>query len=442
MQTNGLLKRCIVFVTGLFIMAFGVALSIKANLGTSPISSVPFIYSLGFPFSMGIITIIMHIVMILLQVIILQKAYKPIQLLQLVVALIFGYFTDLTLFLVKANVCPTNYFYQWILCILSIFTIAFGIFIEVKAKVTYLAGEGLVLAISKAFHLEFGKTKVWFDCSLVSIAIVSSFIFLKDLHGIREGTVASAVFVGLTVRFFNKKLGFVDRILSTPVLITNKTEQLEPNKHPMIITIGREYGSGGHQIGEIIAKELGFKFYDSKLIELSAKESGFTADYIKEHEQKLTSQLVLELYQQNYAYINEEIPPLDSLFMIQSKIIRDISNRESSVIVGRCADFVLKGNKNCFSIFIHADKDVRIKRIINEYGIPAEKAIEIIKQKDKERSNYCKYYTHKNWGKVNNYTLAIDSSVLGIDNSARLIIDVLRNYWTLKSKNRELSKSV
>ncbi len=220
MEIKGLLKRSIIFIAGLFVMAFGVALSVKANLGTSPISSVPYVYSLSFPLSMGITTIIMHLVMVLLQIVILRKAYKAIQLLQLVVALIFGYFTDLTLFLVRANEYATNYFYQWFLCIVSVIFIAFGIFLEVKANVTYLAGEGLVLAISKAFHIEFGKVKVGFDCALVTIAIVSSFIFLKDLKGIREGTVASAILVGLTVRFFNKNLRFVDKILSTPLLET------------------------------------------------------------------------------------------------------------------------------------------------------------------------------------------------------------------------------
>ena len=436
MDTSGLLKRSIVFVIGLFVMAFGVALSIKANLGTSPISSVPFVYSLSFPLSMGLITIIMHVVMVLLQVAILRKDYQPIQLLQLVVALIFGYFTDLTLHLIKANEYASNYVYQWFLCILSVIIIAFGIFLEVKARVTYLAGEGLVLAISKVFHVEFGKIKVAFDSSLVTIAILSSFIFLKDLEGIREGTVVSAILVGLTVRFFNKKLVIIDKLLATDLLKTKQAEPIKIEKQPIIISIGREYGSGGHQIGEIIAKELGYNFYDSKLIDLSAQESGFKADYVKEHEQKLTNQLLLELYQQNYAYVNDEMPPLDSLFMIQSKIIRDISKQESAVIVGRCADYILKGNKNCFSIFIHADKETRLKRVIDEYGISPEKAIEAIRQKDKERSNYCKHYTHKNWREASNYDLSINSSIVGINNSAHLIIDALSKFGIKKNKSK------
>lgn len=426
MESEGLLKRSIVFVAGLFIMAFGVALSIKANLGTSPISSVPFVYSLGFPLSMGIITIIMHVAMVLLQVLLLRKAFRPIQLLQLVVALVFGYFTDLTLFLVKSHEYATNYFVQWVLCLASVVIIAFGIFLEVKAKVTYLAGEGLSLAIAKIFNIEFGKIKVGFDCSLVTIAIISSFVFLKDLEGVREGTVASAILVGIMVRVFNKKLGGIDKFLFPSLRKTTELQPMESEKQPIVITIGREYGSGGHQIGEMIAKELGFVFYDSALIELSAKESGFTPEYVKEHEQKLTSQLLLELYQQNYVYVSDEMPPLDSLFMIQSKIVRGISSKESCVIVGRCADFILKGHQHYFSVFIHANQETRMQRAVEEYGIAPEKALESINQKDKERSNYCKFYTHKNWGEARNYDLCIDSSLLGIDNSAHLIIDVLK----------------
>jgi len=423
MRKDGFL-RCTVLVIGLFVMALGVALSVKANLGTSPVSCVPYVYSLGFPLSMGLISIIVNVIIILLQIALLRKDYQLMQLIQLPVALIFGFFIDFAMFL-ESGIQTSNYLLQWAFCLLSCAIIAFGVFLEVKANVTYLAGEGLALAISKAFHKEFGKAKVGVDGALVVIGIISSFVLLHKLEGIREGTIAAALLVGTIARFYSKKIKFVDILLGNnekkePEMQVNTAD--DGNK--IIITIAREYGSGGHEIGEIIAKKLGISFYDTKLIDLSAAEGGLTPEYVKEHEQKLTNSLLFDLYEQNYAYVNEEMPPLDTLFMVQSKVIRDICKKESCVIVGRCADYVLKGNSNCFNTFVHADKKYRIQRIINE-GIDPGMAEKELERKDRDRANYCKHYTHGIWGMATNYNLTVDSSSFGPEVSATLIIDAL-----------------
>lgn len=431
MKKDKLLKRCIVLVIGLFIMAIGVALSIKANLGTSPVSCVPYVYSLGFPMTVGLLSIIVNVLMILLQIVLLRKDYQLIQLVQLPVALIFGFFIDFAMFLLS-GLQSSNYIYQWILCLLSCVIIAFGVFLEVKANVTYLAGEGLSIAISKAFHKEFGKAKVGVDASLVIIGVVSSFILLHRLEGIREGTIAAALLVGTIARFYNKNFKFIDSLVSIEKKEAGEQVSTSGQEKRVIITIAREFGSGGHEIGEIIAKELGISFYDTKLIDLSAAESGLTSEYVKEHEQKLANSLLFDLYEQNYAYVNEEMPPLDTLFMIQSKIIRDISEKESCVIVGRCADYVLKSNPNCFNTFIHADKKYRIERIIKEYGIAPDMAEKELERKDRDRTNYCKHYTHRIWEMASNYNLAVDSSLFGPEKSAMLIIEALHKHLEKK----------
>ena len=424
MKKDKLLKRCIVLVIGLFIMAIGVALSIKANLGTSPVSCVPYVYSLAFPMTVGLLSIIVNVLMILLQIVLLRKEYQLIQLVQLPVALVFGFFIDFAMFLLS-GLQPSNYIYQWTLCLLSCVIIAFGVFLEVKANVTYLAGEGLSIAISKAFNKEFGKAKVGIDASLVIIGVASSFILLHRLEGIREGTIAAALLVGTIARFYNKNFKFIDSLVCIDKKEVSEQVSTVSQEKKIVITIAREFGSGGHEIGEIIAKELGISFYDTKLIDLSAAESGLTPEYVKEHEQKLANNLLFDLYEQNYAYVNEEMPPLDTLFMVQSKVIRDICEKESCVIVGRCADYVLKNNPDCFNIFIHADKKFRIERIIKEYGIAADMAEKELERKDRDRTNYCKHYTHRIWGMASNYNLTIDSSIFGPKKSAALIIDAL-----------------
>lgn len=199
------IKRYLILCAGLFVMSIGVAFSIKANLGTSPISSVPYVVSLITPLTVGTATIIMHCVFILLQILILRKRYEPIQLLQLPVALIFGTLTDFSVWLLR-GVTYSSYPVQWVLCAIGIIFVAFGVSLEVAANVVTVAGEGLVLAICKAFPVKFGNMKVCFDVTLVIIAVLIGFISSGKLLGVREGTIAAAIFVGTLSKVFLKFL--------------------------------------------------------------------------------------------------------------------------------------------------------------------------------------------------------------------------------------------
>jgi uncharacterized membrane protein YczE len=181
---------------GLFVMSSGVAFSIKANLGTSPISSVPYVISLIAPITVGEATIVMHCVFILLQVLILGKRYQFIQLMQLPVAFIFGFMTDFAVWLL-GGVSYSSYPMQWFLCAMGIVMVAVGVSMEVTANVVTLAGEGLVLAICKVVPVKFGDMKMCFDGILVGSAVLIGITAKGTLLGVREGTVAAAVFVGL-----------------------------------------------------------------------------------------------------------------------------------------------------------------------------------------------------------------------------------------------------
>ncbi len=202
-----LAKRYLFFVVGLIIMAFGIAFSINAALGTSPISSLPYVTSLILPLTVGQMTILMHVTFITLQTLILKKEYNKVQLLQLPVAIVFGFMTDVALWCMK-DVIPQNYFMQWVLCIIGILLVGLGVAVEVTAGVVILAGEGLILAICKAYNKNFAKMKIIFDTSLVVISVVLSLVFLHSLQGVREGTIVAALFVGVVVKllkpFMNK----------------------------------------------------------------------------------------------------------------------------------------------------------------------------------------------------------------------------------------------
>ena len=209
-----LLKRCLLLVTGLVIMAFGVAFSIQAGLGTSPISSLPYVLSLFAPFTVGTATIALHVTLILLQILVLRRRYDPVQLLQLPVALVFGILTDFSVWVLQA-LTPTTYLVQWIFCVVGILLVGIGVSFEVTADVVTLAGEGMVLALCKAFSLKFANTKVGFDVTLVTLSSILSLLFLGHLAGVREGTVAAAIFVGLTAKQVNRPMqAFARRYLA------------------------------------------------------------------------------------------------------------------------------------------------------------------------------------------------------------------------------------
>ena len=184
---------------GLVIMAFGVAFSIRAGLGTSPISSLPYVVDLISPLTVGTATICMHVVFIALQILLLRRRYDPVQLMQLPVALVFGVLTDLAVWVIR-DVGSEWYAGRWGLCLAGIFLVAVGVACEVTAGVVTLAGEGFVLAVCKVTGLPFGNMKVAFDVTLVATASLLFLLFLHRLEGVREGTAAAALLVGLLAK--------------------------------------------------------------------------------------------------------------------------------------------------------------------------------------------------------------------------------------------------
>ena len=196
MRTARFGQRLLTLCVGLLIMAFGVAFSIKAGLGTSPISSLPYVVSLFTPLTVGVATIAMHCVLILLQILLLRRNYHPVQLTQLPVAILFGYLTDFAVWALQP-IPVTSYPESILLCLVGILLVGVGVSCEVNAGLVTLAGEGLILAVCQTFRLPFPRIQVCFDCTLVILSIILGVIFLGHLAGVREGTVAAAICVGL-----------------------------------------------------------------------------------------------------------------------------------------------------------------------------------------------------------------------------------------------------
>ena len=193
-----------------------------------------------------------------------------------------------------------------------------------------------------------------------------------------------------------------------------------------VITIARQYGSGGRIIGKKLAESLGIPFYDKELIAMAAKKSGLSEEIFAKADEKATSSLLYSLVMGTYNFGTHfspvsDMPINDRLFVIQSDIIKSAAQEGPCVVVGRCADYILREHPHCFHVFIRADHEERIKRIVGEYGEPQAKAEDLLIKKDKQRANYYNFYSNKKWGDLNNYDLVVNSSLFGEEGTVNLI---------------------
>lgn len=193
-----------------------------------------------------------------------------------------------------------------------------------------------------------------------------------------------------------------------------------------IITISRQYGSGGREIGEKLAKALDIPFYDNELITRAAKESGFSETVFEKAEDKATSSLLYSIAMGMSAYSSSEmgfsnLSLDDRIYLAQSDVIRKVASEGPCVIVGRCADYILRDNPNVVNVFVWANIKNRVERATTKYNMPIAKAEESILKIDKRRANYYNYHANEKWGKTDNYHLSIKSDFVGIDNAVEII---------------------
>lgn len=207
------ITRYLIYLISLFIISLGASLSIKANLGTSPLICLPYVSSLITKFSVGEVMFVFTVLFILIQVILLRKDFEKRQYLQLVIGTIFSFFIDFSLMLVNF-INPVGYVNQMLLLLISCVVVAFGVLLEIKTEIVYLPADGVIVAISKVVKIEFPKVKPFVDTSMVIIAAVLSIIFLGYLAGVREGTIISAIIIGPIVKILKKYLDpYVDALI-------------------------------------------------------------------------------------------------------------------------------------------------------------------------------------------------------------------------------------
>lgn len=199
-----------------------------------------------------------------------------------------------------------------------------------------------------------------------------------------------------------------------------------------IITIGRSFGSGGGFIGQAVGKKLGIPFYDNELISKVAEESGYSKSLFADGEERRSLFSMSSFFSTSRlgvidsGYVNDNV-----MFKIQSEVIRSIAQKGDAVIIGRCADYILRDYK-CLNVFVCAPEEYRIQRLMREEGLSEDEAEKLMRRKDRTRQTYYNYYTFGDWGQAANYNLCVDSSVLGIDGTADYIIDFGRRAGLIK----------
>ena len=386
------LRRYFLFFIAVFINAYGISFITKAMLGTSPITSVNYVLSMFTPLTMGQWTIIVNLSFLVFEFFLMTRAQLRadlrMYLLQIPISLCFGTFIDISMSSL-AWLEPVGYVAKAASTLAGCVILAVGIALEVKADVAMVAGEFFVRVIARKIKGDFGYVKLGFDIANVLIACGLSLVFLLGCGlpsiGAQKATSGSYT----------------------------------------VYTIAREYGSGGRRLGEMLAARLGVKVYDRAFIKLAAKNSGMDEKYIMENEQTIPSFWLKCILTQGYGtQAGRGLSADDVLFVAESQTVKELADREPCVIVGRCADFVLRDNPDVVRVFCYTDEQSAVDRCVGEYGLDKDKAFAEICRINRARANHYEYYTGRRWGDPHNYELAVNTGRVGLETACNMIMEL------------------
>lgn len=291
-----------------------------------------------------------------------------------------------------------------LLCICNGIQIPSGIFFQAIGK----SAKSAILSLSRQI-----------------LILIPSMIILGQIFGLNgvlyAGPVADGcAFILAIILLVGEMKKLSNKNVKSQTLVDDISTDNQLSKHT-IITISREYGSGGRYVGRLVADKLGIKLYDKDLIIKLSEETGLSEEYIESNEQK--REILANLNDGYYFSLNNA----DNLFLNEAKLIKKLADNESCVIIGRCADFILKDRKDITKIFIYSDIENKIRRATEIYGLEKSKAEKEIKRINKLRANHYKFYTERDWNDKSNYDICINSDVLGVEKTANLICDMIKS---------------
>lgn len=372
-----------------------------------------------------------------MQVLLLRKNFEKRQYAQILVSFLFGFYTDLTMWLTGFLQIPLDmnpmigYPLRFVELLIGGAILAFGIICEVRCDSLMLAGEGFPLAISKTINRDFGKVKICTDTFLVCVGTVLMFIYFGrwswEMVGV--GTLVSMFYVGLMVRIISPHIGWLDKIFIPKAEREAVTEVAgdEWNGH-RVITIARMYGSGGNAVGEAVARRLGCPCYNRQIIDRTARQMGYSTDFVAETEQNISTGRLWELI-----FADSGIPASmnpskeDAIYVNQSRTIRELAHNGPCVIIGRLGNWILRDNPHVLRVFIMSGREFAIRQVTDKLHIPADEAARKIERVNTGRANHYWHYTGKQWTDVAGYDLIINTERTGIDGAVDMILQAVKN---------------
>lgn len=250
---------------------------------------------------------------------------------------------------------------------------------------------------------------------------IPSAIVLSNMYGVMgvlyAGPVADGLAFAIATVLLVLQVKKLDKVEKEEIKVENNKQEITDVKNNIIITINREYGSGGRYVGKLLAEKLGINLYDKDLITMVSNESGLSASYIEENEQNRKDKLLANFNSQYYNNLTND----DNLFIAETNAIREIAKRGSCVIIGRCADYILKDQNNVFKIFLYSDEKSKIERAIKYYGLEQKDALKEINKINKARQQHYNHYTNQEWKDLENYDFSINVDQFGVEKTVEMI---------------------
>lgn len=419
------IRRYTVCLFGIFCISFGVALFTKSGTGTSAISVIPYTVSLLLPqLTYGTWVALFNMALALAQPAMLRQNTDWFDIVQqLVFATVFGSIVDLSMWILT-YFNPEAYWQCFLTMLVSVPVLALGAYLTLISRVGVMAGDGFARTISQVTGKEFAVVRVISDSTMAGIAIALCLAFWGQLVTVREGTICAALLTGTVVGWYSKHLKHFEYAL----LPGNRAQDRQTRTGASIpagnfvVTISREYGSGGREIGRMIADELGVPFYDSEIINRLAAEEGFDASFVQDNEQRMDSS-VREAFYRFYAGAvpDSEMPKVEQLYHAEQRVIKRLAASGSCVIVGRLSNYILRDHENRLDLFIRANAADKAAHVMEREHLTKPVATAKIQKVDHDRAEHCRYFTHREWGDVRNYDASVNTSRYGIRQTGAML---------------------
>jgi cytidylate kinase/uncharacterized membrane protein YczE len=410
------IKQYIKFAISIVILSLGTALVLRANLGAMPELCPP--YALGTipgqKMSPGVLLAVMHTLFVLIQLILLRRNIKARILIQIPISIAYGLLVDLMLKSTHAmqwDNTITGYIMRVVQFALGIAIIGISYSLQIGCKIK-LATEELISAFAETLGVKTFNVRVVIDISLALTGLIFCVFYYGKIHTqiIGIGTLLSLIALDFAHRILETSPKWLKGINGTNYYKPDELNNDINKSFPIVITIARMHGSGGHDIGYKVARRLGINFYDKEIITSTAEQLGLSQETVSDIDQNVSLK-----------HFGKD----SKVFETQASIIRKAAE-ESCVIIGRCADYILRGRPYCLNIFIRCDADYAVTLICNKDNLDEREALEVIRIKNNAREKHYAHYTGGKWMDPSHYDLVINTAKIGIDSAVDIICNAVK----------------